>query len=88
MKRSLTLALALCLCACSTARVAAPAAIYGSVTPDEYAAAEEAFAGGTGPMPSIVEYWNDARCQELLDRRDGVLIAAATPKRIDVRAFG
>jgi hypothetical protein len=58
------------------ARVAAPALPFETVSPHDYATAEAAFAGTPpeAPMP----YWNDARCQELLDRRDGLLIAAAT----------
>lgn len=58
------------------ARVAAPALPFETVSPHDYAAAEAEFAGG---QPEVqVVYWTDARCQELLDRRDALVIAAAT----------
>jgi len=63
-------------CGGPVARVAEPAAVYDQITVEEYTAAEEHFAGGPKVMASMAEnpfvdlYWNDARCQELLDKRD------------------
>lgn len=68
---------ALVLVGCGgVARVAAPALPFETVSPHEYAAAEAEFGGGVGEAPVL--YWTDARCQALLDRRDGLVIAAAT----------
>lgn len=68
-------------CGGNVARVAEPAAVYDEVTVEEYAAAEASFAGSEDksaafpppppPRDSGV-YWNDERCQELLNKRDAI----------------
>jgi len=79
MKRIIFCALFLASCGGHVARVAEPAAIYDTVTASDYAEAEEHFAGGAvgGPkvLPAMANpftniYWDDARCQALLDKRD------------------
>jgi hypothetical protein len=70
--------LALLLAACSTARVASPIAVYDRATAADYAEAEDHFAGMEGAIPvSPLLYWNDARCQELLDKRDALASVGA-----------
>jgi len=71
----------------SVARVAQPAAVYSEVTVDDYSEAEDHFAGvaaGGGPKgvyspvnPIVTTYWDDEKCQQLVNRRDGCLIAIA-----------
>lgn len=90
MKRHLLIlaALAVITASCgSVARVAQPAAVYSEVTVEEYENAENSFAGvaaGGGPKgmyspvnPVAITYWSDEKCQQLVDRRDGCLIAIA-----------
>ena len=87
----ITIVVALTILGCgAVARVAEPAGVYDELTVEDYAAAEDHFAGedvdgGVGgtkvradlpaPNPFVTVYWNDVRCQELLIRRDGCLIA-------------
>jgi hypothetical protein len=63
----------------NVARVATPiSSSHSQITPTEYDLAEAEFGGGLMPMPAEFDRWTDARCQELLDRRDALVISAAT----------
>lgn len=84
MKRHLLVfaALAVITASCgNVARVAQPAAVYNEITADDYAAAEAHFSGSEGiappPPPPVDLYWNDERCQELLDKRDAMAAVTA-----------
>jgi hypothetical protein len=48
---------------------------HSQLTASEYDLAEAEFGGGAVTVPE--PYWTDVRCQELINRRDGLLIAAA-----------
>jgi hypothetical protein len=50
------------------ARVSNPTAVYSEISPAEYDAAENKFAGAA--HVTAIEFWNDERCQALLDKRD------------------
>lgn len=66
-------------CTPRVARVAAPiSSSHSQLTASDYDLAEAAFAGEDRAVAPAASGWTDAECQELLDRRDGLLIAAAT----------
>lgn len=72
------LAFATTSCAPHVARVATPISeSHSNLTATEYDLAEAAFSGDARAAPPA-SGWTDAECQQLLDRRDGLLIAAAT----------
>jgi len=60
-------------CSSAPARVSNPAAIY-DLSAAEYNAAENHFAGASVVLPAV--YWDDARCQTLLDQRDAFALVA------------
>ena len=75
---------ALCLAGCGgVAKVNDPDAVYEVTVVDAetYAAAENHFAGSEDKAmvtPYVTTYWNDERCQELLDKRDALVAIAAS----------
>lgn len=60
------------------AHVSDPTAVYNTVSAAEYDAAEANFSGAAPVLFPVVEYWNDARCQELLDKRDAYMFVSTT----------
>ena len=60
-------------CAPTVARAYNTAAIY-DLSAAEYNAAENHFAGASVVLPAV--YWDDARCQTLLDQRDAFALVA------------
>jgi hypothetical protein len=71
---AIVLALVLFGCVEKVARVSNPAAIY-DLNAAEYDAAENHFAGAVAVPP--LAYWNDERCQTLLDKRDAFALWSA-----------
>jgi hypothetical protein len=59
-------------CANQTAHVSDPTARFYMIGANEYDLAEAHFAGAEGAPDVVVEYWNDYRCQDLLDKRDNL----------------